>query len=420
MVCRWIVNIRSINCTFILVVIVALQMDAHSLQAKGFVGTKELSHIVSSKLMVNVSITVLNNTVATGAVCLDGSPPAYHLHRGFGSRANSWVVYMEGGGWCSDIPSCSERANSSLGSSLYMEKTMTFAGVLSDNQSENPDFYNWNRVMVRYCDGSSFTGDVEEVDPGSNIHLRGQRIWQAVMEDLLAQGMNMANQALLTGCSAGGLATFIHCDDFRDLFPNSAKVKCMPDAGFFMDSANVAGLHQFRSFYDQIVTFHGSLKHLPAACSSIMDPASLCFFPQYLLEFITTPLFVVNSAYDPLQIGNILVPGTADPNNNWQNCKTNISTCAPWQLQIMEGFMNDMIDALTPVSNTTTGGLFINSCYAHCQTIVQFLWHSPESPKLNSKTIAGAAGDWFFDRNVVKYIDCPYPCDSTCNNSFYT
>jgi len=31
------------------------------------------------------------------------------------------------------------------------------------------DFYNWNRVLVRYCDGSSFTGDVETVDPVSQI-----------------------------------------------------------------------------------------------------------------------------------------------------------------------------------------------------------------------------------------------------------
>ena len=30
-----------------------------------------------------------------------------------------------------------------------------------------PDFYNWNKVKVRYCDGSSFTGDKEEVDPVS-------------------------------------------------------------------------------------------------------------------------------------------------------------------------------------------------------------------------------------------------------------
>ena len=30
------------------------------------------------------------------------------------------------------------------------------------------DFYNWNRLKVRYCDGASFTGDVEEVDPVSH------------------------------------------------------------------------------------------------------------------------------------------------------------------------------------------------------------------------------------------------------------
>jgi hypothetical protein len=84
-----------------------------------------------------------------------------------------------------------EQSCSALGSSLYMGKTIPFTGVLSV-QSENPDFYNWNRVMVRYCDGSSSLG-----------------------------------------CSAGGLATFIHCDQFSDLLPNRAKIKCMPDAVFF-------------------------------------------------------------------------------------------------------------------------------------------------------------------------------------------
>jgi hypothetical protein len=42
-------------------------------------------------------------------------------------------------------------------------------------------------------------------------------------------------QALLTGCSVGGLSAFFHCDDFHNLLHRSAKVKCMPDAGFFID-----------------------------------------------------------------------------------------------------------------------------------------------------------------------------------------
>ncbi|MFS7969208.1 putative pectinacetylesterase/NOTUM [Helianthus anomalus] len=42
-----------------------------------------------------------------------------------------------------------------------------FSGVFSKKQSQNPGFYNWNRVIMRYCDGASFTGDVEKVDPVS-------------------------------------------------------------------------------------------------------------------------------------------------------------------------------------------------------------------------------------------------------------
>lgn len=29
------------------------------------------------------------------AVCLDGSLPAYHIHRGYGSGANSWLIQLE-------------------------------------------------------------------------------------------------------------------------------------------------------------------------------------------------------------------------------------------------------------------------------------------------------------------------------------
>ena len=41
---------------------------------------------------------------------------------------------------------------------------------------------------------------------------------------------------MLTGCSAGGLSTILRCDDFKSLFPLSTKVKCMRDAGFFLDT----------------------------------------------------------------------------------------------------------------------------------------------------------------------------------------
>jgi len=142
MVSRGTANKGCIKCAnFFLVVFVmtmALKIDSDTLQAGGFVITKELLLADSPNLMVSVNITVLKNAVAKGAVCLDGSPPAYHLHRGHGTGANNWLVHLEGGGWCSDIPSCSQRARSELGSSLYMGESIAFTGVLSDVQSQNP------------------------------------------------------------------------------------------------------------------------------------------------------------------------------------------------------------------------------------------------------------------------------------------
>ncbi|KAF8664085.1 hypothetical protein HU200_054996 [Digitaria exilis] len=71
-----------------------------------------------------IELTLLAGAREKGAVCLDGSPPGYHLQRGFGSGAHSWLVYLQ----------------------LWS------------------DFHNWNIVVIRYCDGASFAGDAEGED----------------------------------------------------------------------------------------------------------------------------------------------------------------------------------------------------------------------------------------------------------------
>ncbi|CAN4087748.1 unnamed protein product [Withania somnifera] len=88
------------------------------------------------RLLVNM--TLVHNASALGAYCLDGSLPAYHLHRGFGAGANNWLLQFEGGGWCNDIKSCLDRSKSRRGSTRYMNKWEVFSGILSNNASFNP------------------------------------------------------------------------------------------------------------------------------------------------------------------------------------------------------------------------------------------------------------------------------------------
>uniref|UniRef100_M1CED7 Pectin acetylesterase n=1 Tax=Solanum tuberosum TaxID=4113 RepID=M1CED7_SOLTU len=171
------------------------------------------------------------------------------------------------------------------------------------------EFYNWNRVRVKYCDGSSFTGDVEQVDPENKLFFRGARIFKAIMKDLWSKGMNNAENAILCGTSAGGLATILNCDNFKSLLPENVKVKCVADAGFFINGSalffakTISGTSDIQEMYRKIVNLHGSAKNLPSACTSVMEP-SLCFFPENVVPYIQTPLFIINSIYDTWQTIN--------------------------------------------------------------------------------------------------------------------
>ncbi|KAH9325114.1 hypothetical protein KI387_005292, partial [Taxus chinensis] len=189
---------------------------------------------------------------------------------------------------------------------------------------------------------------------------------------------------LLSGCSAGGLASFLHCDNFRELLPQHAKVKCLGDAGFFIDRNDISGAEHIKSFYNEVVMLQGVVNHLPKSCVSQMDPMK-CFFPQYFLPYIDTPFFILNAAYDSWQIQEILAPDVADPQGNWQKCKRNIKSCTKTQLETLQDFRIDMLQALKVIEGLKTRGMFINSCFVHCQSEMSQTWLSHDSPRLNNK-----------------------------------
>ncbi|KAF5959022.1 hypothetical protein HYC85_000231 [Camellia sinensis] len=195
----------------------------------------------------------------------------------------------QGGGWCNNVTTCLARKNTCLGSSKQMANQLVFSGLLSNLQKFNPDFYNWNRIKVMYCDGSSFTGAVEAVNPATNLHFR---IFAAVIEDLLAKRMkNAANvcvvhiyvayslspsssslslflitpktqfeQAIISGGSAGGLTFILHCDNFRALLSIGTKVKFLLDAAYFINTKDVSGTQHIEAFCNDVVTTHVTLR----------------------------------------------------------------------------------------------------------------------------------------------------------------
>ncbi|KAH0643886.1 hypothetical protein KY289_034860 [Solanum tuberosum] len=369
-------------------------------------------HVVGAEDDLNVNITILESATAQGAVCLDGSPPAYHLHRGHGTGLDNWIIYLDGGGWCESIPECLYRTTTYLGSTKKMGQQAFFSGILHNTSKQNPEFHNWNRVRVKYCDGSSFTGDVEQVHPENKLYFRGARIFKAIMEDLSSKGMKNAENAILSGTSAGGLATILNCDKFKCLLPENARVKCVADASFFINGKSIYGTSFTQEMYQNIVNLHESAKNLPPACTSAMEP-SLCFFPENVMPYVQTPLFIINSIYDSWQINNTLVPPYLDKQHAWKACIKSISSCTSSQLIIIQAFGVEFSKTFEGLPPCSTRGYFLTSCYSHGGIRLTPYWLKTSSLTLFNKTIAEAVADWYFEREGIQYTD-PYPCVRNC------
>jgi hypothetical protein len=349
-----------------------------------------------------VANLVLLETAAQqkGAVCLDGSPGGYYFRQGIGAGLNKWIIHFEGGGWCFNEELCVERSKTSLGSSKFWAHNTTFGGLLSPNQQTNPNFYNWNVAFLNYCDGASFAGNVTlpVVHSGTTLYFRGIRITQATLDDLATKGLKNAIDVIVTGCSAGGLATYLHADYVRNFLPSSVYVKAIADAGFFLDAKNWQGQYHIRPLYQYVFKMQNCSGGVNSDCIAAANPGEewMCFFAQYTFPHIKTPLFVLNSAYDTWQLPNILQ----------FNCK-NLSTCPEAEKEAFYNYRNVFLEAAKPVTASTTSGMFLTSCLQHCMSLSDRSW---TSIKVNNTVMSEAFSTWYNGSNALHLIDCPYPC----------
>ncbi|KAL0289471.1 UNVERIFIED_CONTAM: Pectin acetylesterase 11 [Sesamum calycinum] len=233
------------------------------------------------------NIITPESAISKGAVCLDGSPPAYYFRNGSGDGVDNWLIYMEVSSPMAVVGVSRTRAvlreqKIYTGTSTLKPKRMYFTDILSEDQTINPDFYNWNRVFVAYCDSSSYLGDVESNTypnrRGSRIFdsvmedllakgmknaknntyptRRGAKIFDVVMEDMLAKGMKNAKNAILSGGSAGAWGAIVHCDGFRKLIPKASRVKCISDSGFFVHAKNLYGAKKREEYFADLIAYH--------------------------------------------------------------------------------------------------------------------------------------------------------------------
>ena len=119
-------------------------------------------------------------------------------------------------------------------------------GLFSNSSAVSPDYHNYIKVYVRYCDGGSFSGDTVSSTSDGTLHFRGRRILDVVLDDLV-QEQGLKGELLINGCSAGGLAVWLHLDYIAARLLD-VRVLGIPECGFF-------------SFFMDLPTFEGQPKH---------------------------------------------------------------------------------------------------------------------------------------------------------------
>jgi hypothetical protein len=246
---------------------------------------------------------------SSGAKCLDGTLGGFYWRQG--AELTSVVVHMEGGGWCYDEQDCLWRSKSAIGSSLSWAPTGVPGmdgganGLLSFDNAQNPDFHNWTKFHLNYCDGASYAGSSSTTVNGTTLFFSGAAILDTFIDALLSTG-NLANggRLIVGGTSAGGLATYLHIDHFRKRMPASVTVVGMPDAGFFLDLPDVTGSERYPSEMKYVSKMQNVSGHVNQRCIAA-NPGNewKCFMAEYTAPHITTPFFALQSAYDAWQVG---------------------------------------------------------------------------------------------------------------------
>ena len=136
-----------------------------------------------------------------------------------------------------------------------------------------------------------------------------------------------------------------------------------------------------------------------------------------------------------------------------------ILSCLYYHCALFSGFKKEFEKVVSVVGDSPSRGMFIDSCFDHCQIESQETWFKSDSPHLANtvrccitffylsnirifvcyeywyyhylllyavekltcmhdtmQSIAKAVGYWFYGRGPFNEVDCNYPCNPTCQN----
>lgn len=189
--------------------------------------------------------------------------------------------------------------------------------VLSDDPKINGDFYDWTKLLIPYCSGDMHSGQQHTAVPlpDATGTANAQETFWFCGHNLIAAtpahvqdqpGFPQPSFVIVTGSSAGGIATIQQTDYVQATFPN-ATVKGAPQCGFFYP-----GVTSMPDYLHNTTTPAQSLGFIPAWAPFVHedcrratgDNMSACTDAHFLLPYLKSPQFFIENQYDSAKLAN--------------------------------------------------------------------------------------------------------------------
>ncbi len=326
------------------------------------------------------------NAVERQAVCNDGSPAAYYYRPGVDEDRDNWVIFLEGMEACDTSEACIERSRHEphRTSSKNYPPNLSPQGILSAFPSDNPDFWSYNQVYIKYCSSDLWSGDSTQVIDDNTWEFKGDKIFTAVIEDLQTKAISAehhlgeADEVILAGSAAGGMGVSYQLDSLAEILSFADVTGVMDSAWYPSELTKLDGTPAFD--YASMFTYWNS--QLDATCvARNADEPWVCLSPVDNDQYTATSTFVSVDQSDEYLLGVLGITDSTDPD----------------QALLVDTTRNAIKDSIVDLTGvfSTNQGLYTELASDRFTQIT-----------INDQSYAQVLGDWFFSRsNSTRVIE---------------
>eukprot|EP00051_Salpingoeca_urceolata_P013217 m.165173 g.165173 ORF g.165173 m.165173 type:complete len:394 (-) comp17734_c0_seq2:345-1526(-) len=239
------------------------------------------------------------------AVCNDGSSGGVYFKPAAPGGGHLWLLWLQGGGWCYDEKTCSDRWKTSkhLMSSKGWESSIAKTGIFSPDPKHSP-LALANKAFLPYCTSDGHMGNRSASSETFGWQFRGQETVIAALKTLVSHGMKPGDTVVFGGSSAGGRGAMVTCDFLGDFLPTD-NILCAPDSPYWIDMTPMpsTGFPGLAYTTKQVYTLANAQARAPASCKAMFPGEEWkCLFGFYRMPLLKRPFLMYASQSDAFQL----------------------------------------------------------------------------------------------------------------------